>query len=296
MSQNVVTTSADPALKPTGARTPTDALEVIQRMSISDDDDNQSGEQHECPECGDVFDTWHGVKVHYGVAHDGTLRPTFECEWCGSEFSVKPKDADTARFCSKKCKYDAMRGGERPPADKLERLHYNQGLSLSELADHFGVGGHQTVARWFDHHGLDYRDNTEANRKLNAERDDYDEIVQSAHATVREAVENGEWHTQVDDPSDHPSWKGGYTRNRDTNWPELRSKALDECGWECQGCGRSEEDHQDEHGVGLSVHHIFPVRWFKTPEDADTIDNLVALCRSCHDRWEGVPLRPQLLE
>lgn len=91
---------------------------------------------------------------------------------------------------------------------------------------------------------------------------------------------------------DHPNWKGGYSQNRDTNWPALRERALEDNDYCCQGCGRHDDDHREEHGVGLHVHHIRPVTSFETPEDADTVDNLVPLCRDCHYEWEGIPIRP----
>lgn len=89
-----------------------------------------------------------------------------------------------------------------------------------------------------------------------------------------------------------PRWKGGYSENRGTDWPALRKRALKADDYQCQGCGTSEEDHRKEHGVGLHVHHIRPVTEFDEPADADTVDNLVPLCRDCHPKWEGIPLRP----
>ncbi|MDS0256040.1 HNH endonuclease [Haloarcula argentinensis] len=95
---------------------------------------------------------------------------------------------------------------------------------------------------------------------------------------------------------DSPAWKGGYTKDRGTNWPKLREKALQAGGYQCQGCGMTEDEHREEHGVGLSVHHIRPVTEFDEPADADTVDNLVPLCRGCHLEWEGIPLRPELTD
>lgn len=46
----------------------------------------------------------------------------------------------------------------------------------------------------------------------------------------------------------------------------------------CQGCGKTPEDN----GRALDVHHIRPYRF----SGSNSLDNLVALCRSCHMRGE----------
>lgn len=77
------------------------------------------------------------------------------------------------------------------------------------------------------------------------------------------------------------------------NWHEQRQQALERDNYECRVCGLTEEQHQAAHEQSLHVHHIKPLRTFDDPEDANTLDNLVALCKGCHNRWEGIPLRPQ---
>jgi predicted HNH restriction endonuclease len=44
----------------------------------------------------------------------------------------------------------------------------------------------------------------------------------------------------------------------------------------CQKCGSDGSDRL------LDVHHIDPIRTFEKPEEANTMDNLILLCRSCH--------------
>jgi 5-methylcytosine-specific restriction endonuclease McrA len=86
----------------------------------------------------------------------------------------------------------------------------------------------------------------------------------------------------------HFNWKGGYDQYYGKNWPAQRRKTLKRDNHTCQVCGHS----PDESERGLDVHHIRPVRLFDTPEEANDLENLVSLCRSCHQRWEGIPLRP----
>ena len=87
------------------------------------------------------------------------------------------------------------------------------------------------------------------------------------------------------------AWKGGVFDYGD-NWREVRQQALERDGFECVVCGMGTNDHRQEHGTGLEVHHIRPLVTFETPEAANTLDNIVSLCRPCHVDWEGIPLRP----
>lgn len=55
-----------------------------------------------CPACS-YTGSEHGVKVHFGRSHDGTLARTADCEVCGREFKVTD-GRDNARHCSMLCK------------------------------------------------------------------------------------------------------------------------------------------------------------------------------------------------
>jgi len=90
----------------------------------------------------------------------------------------------------------------------------------------------------------------------------------------------------------HPMWKGGRIEYG-AEWYEKRQQRLEQDGYKCVVCGKSDKKHNDQHGHSLHVHHIKPVRSFDDPSDAHDLSNLVTLCVSCHNRWEGVPLRPQ---
>ncbi|WP_394742940.1 homing endonuclease associated repeat-containing protein [Natronococcus roseus] len=63
----------------------------------------------------------------------------------------------------------------------------------------------------------------------------------------------------------------------------------------CQnpGCGRTEEEHIEEFGMKQPVHHITPADQINNPEERNDPDNLITLCcDGCHQKWEGIPLRP----
>lgn len=76
--------------------------------------------------------------------------------------------------------------------------------------------------------------------------------------------------------SDHPNWDGGPV-DYGENWREVRREILKRDGNECRICGDSSL---------VDVHHIVPRREFEEPEEANTPNNLVALCRSCHMKVE----------
>jgi len=87
------------------------------------------------------------------------------------------------------------------------------------------------------------------------------------------------------------NWKGGYG-NYGGIWDEARKKALERDDSECQVCGITAQEHREEYGRSLDVHHIQPSRTFDDQRDAHVLTNLITLCLSCHKKWEGIPLRP----
>lgn len=89
----------------------------------------------------------------------------------------------------------------------------------------------------------------------------------------------------------NPRWDGGSPNDYGPDWPKMRRKALKRDGYQCVICGKSKE----ELGMNPDVHHIKPVKSFDTPNDANYLDNLVTLCRNHHKKWEGIPLKPQLI-
>lgn len=104
---------------------------------------------------------------------------------------------------------------------------------------------------------------------------------------------------------EHHGWKGPekWTRGRryyGPNWAQQRRCALERDGYVCQtpGCEITDEQHRQQHGCGLHVHHIQPLRTFFEDnevdyENANAVDNLVSVCIPHHARWEdAAPARP----
>jgi len=74
----------------------------------------------------------------------------------------------------------------------------------------------------------------------------------------------------------HPKYRGG-------NWEVQAARARARDGYRCRICGATEEAL----GRQLDVHHLVPVRLFASAAEANRLDNLIAVCRSCHRRLEA---------
>lgn len=87
------------------------------------------------------------------------------------------------------------------------------------------------------------------------------------------------WKSQEWTGENHHNWNGGSLSYYGENWQRVRSKVVqrDE---NCQNCGASQEDAR------LEAHHIVPIKEFDELENANTLDNLILLCTSCHHNVE----------
>ena len=73
----------------------------------------------------------------------------------------------------------------------------------------------------------------------------------------------------------NPNWRGGRALSYGSGWKVIKEqvRARDRV---CQHCGKTPE----ESGRALDVHHLQPFRF----SGDNSLDNLVALCHSCHMR------------
>lgn len=78
----------------------------------------------------------------------------------------------------------------------------------------------------------------------------------------------------------NPAWRGGYDHYYGPNWQEQRRRARERDRYFCQRCGISEKEIEYE----LHVHHIIRFGDFgeKRYQEANTLSNLISLCRPCH--------------
>ncbi len=87
-----------------------------------------------------------------------------------------------------------------------------------------------------------------------------------AEATVNSLREDGLW--------------GNDPNKYGPNWAAQRNAARARDGYRCQMCGAPEQGRQHD------VHHKIPFRQFADYRLANRLENLVTLCRACHQRAE----------
>jgi len=94
-----------------------------------------------------------------------------------------------------------------------------------------------------------------------------------------------------DEPEDeqrtYSGYKDAYTSYYGTSWEDVRQRVLDRDDRRCQGCGITNAEHRERGDLfppdgGLHVHHKDKAKNFDSHDDANSLDNLVALCADCH--------------
>jgi 5-methylcytosine-specific restriction endonuclease McrA len=185
------------------------------------------------------------------------------------------------------------------------RAYVDRGLTTTDIADKCGCSP-ETAREWKRKHGIEsigeyksrgtgkdnatWVDNTETTecaycgesieiRKRRIELAENNFCNPGCHSTYVSENRVGE---------NHPLYKGG-PKYYGVEWrQEIRPKVRERDGHTCQFCGITESEMPRE----LDVHHLIPVDDFETTADAHELHNLVCACRSCHQTWEGIPLRP----
>lgn len=193
---------------------------------------------------------------------------------------------------------------ERPWHDEetLRELYVESEMTMGEVASELGCG-RQAIEEWIHRHGIETRSYNPATPE---ELQDESKLktmyltdglstyaiadrLDCAPSTVHNWLQNHEIETRTvgSQPGElHHRWKGGVDEYYGDNWAQQRRKALRRDDFECQRCGISQTDHRAQNGLGLDVHHQKPIRTFESPNDANTLDNLITLCRSCHNTVE----------
>jgi len=175
-----------------------------------------------------------------------------------------------------------------------------------------------TVRRWRDKHGIERRSMDDILRAkytpdvlldkewlreeyVNKERTAMDiaDDLECTFITVSRWVrEHGIEHRNYWTPSgtDHPEYKEDKDHpSYGPNWGRTAAAVRKRDDQQCQRCGMGDEEHKEQFGCSLTVHHITPLREFKQEcgidySKANDESNLIALCLSCHGKLEGVPI------
>lgn len=220
-----------------------------------------------CPTCGDDFETGRGMKVHHSKIHGESIAGVeLTCKNCGDTYRKPPSEASRSSFCSQDCQAE----------------HFSKTIDKP-----FG-GERNGVILTCDTCGDEYRRaaaNAVGSRFCSRE-------CQSEMQSIEFSGEG--WHLAGVTGEDHPAHTG-HEDYYGENWEEQRAAAMSRDGGACVVCGVSRDDHQEQHGCDLHVHHVRPIATFEHLERANAVENLITLCRPCHTKWEGIPVAPEVV-
>lgn len=160
----------------------------------------------------------------------------------------------------------------------------DSGLSVSEMAERYECSYH-TIRKWLKIHGLQFnKEETyfkKGQKPWNNGVNGYTlNLTEGGLKSKRDSKNRRKG-------KDSHFWRGGITSERGLigQWTRSVARAVHEkYGFCCQNCG-------GESGEGkqrtLNAHHILPV--CTHPEHAYDINNLVTICRKCHEEIHSTP-------
>jgi len=201
------------------------------------------------------------MKIHHKLAHDEQILETLECDWCGNTFQKRSCEVSGkgsgGRFCSQGCDRE-----------------WRQSELVGENAGGWSGG------------------------KVEVECDNCGRIEEyyPSKADGRRCCSFGCWnHLYSDEYSGQqsPFWKENNDGRYGGSWEKKREEVIERDEQVCRICGCSREEHIDEHGFDLHVHHIVPKRKFDNDIDAHSSDNLATVCVGCHYELEGASISEQ---
>lgn len=276
----------------------------------------------ECPTCGrDDFANESGMKVHHAQIHGESLAGHWiECDWCGEEHHKRQlKDRNEHEFCSKECfsEYQsnelngenshAWSGGKvtvecdncgsdiekfpvnanRPENHYCSPECHGEWISENRVGEsnYQWKGGGVKIA-------CDWCASTVVKKHQRVERNERNFCDNVCRGKWQSEHRRGENHLRWIENPDHISYGG--------SWSEKRESRLEKDGYACVICDKSNAQEKIDTGTGLDVHHIDKARNYLREdgtldeEKAHRLENLISLCTSCHNRWEGIPLRPEV--
>lgn len=184
--------------------------------------------------------------------------------------------------------------------------------SVYEIASEIGCSD-VTVSNWLEKHGIEARDRGDLlDERLKCEdkmRELYhgkelkiSEIavmLDCCNCTVRKFLSkhdiesrNGRFETGPD----HFRWGGGHERYYGPNWTEMKRRAKSREDYQCLICSMTNEEHHEQYNEELHVHHIKKFKRFGSYKEANKIENLATVCKSCHyDVEKYTPLFPVII-
>jgi len=170
------------------------------------------------------------------------------CNECGDEYYVKPAKVERSKYCSTECRDESKK--KNP-----EKYNCANCGEVVEKMPHNVKGEETTCSK---------------------------ECLKEYMSSIRKGEQN-------------PQWEGGRFEYYGPNWPKQREKALERDEYCCQECDMTRDKHYQNYDEDLHIHHKVPRRQIIDGEEptieqfelANSLDNLVTLCKSCHRKLEN---------
>jgi len=253
-------------------------------------------EERNCKECGEVFRCRKAHNNSYCSSKCASLarrsRVKCICENCGEEY-LKIKSRRDSKYCSRECMYSARSitkscaqcGSEFTctKSDSSQKYccrecylgSHRVTQCCDECGDIFKVPKSRAPCRYCSHECRSKRPTIQC--EYCGEKFSVPPSRKSAKFCSKECM------NKCYSGKGSPSWRGGGDSYYGKNWQRVRRIVRNRDCFRCRKCGK----HEDEYDNELDVHHIVPFREFDEPEEANTPNNLVTVCRSCHGKIEG---------
>jgi 5-methylcytosine-specific restriction endonuclease McrA len=260
---------------------------------------------YSCPTCDRTFTSKRGLRVHHAQVHGESL-PNRECACCETAFYCEHEK----KYCSKDCREQSVsfsgsdnpnyQGGRTVASCRLcgDEFEYypseKPGLYCPSCVD---------GETWQTLPEIDGADNPRwGGGKQTVTCDICDTVVKRWPSEITDVTLCGracrsKWLSETFAGENHPNWTDTEELAYGSGWDRIRRQAVKRDGYRCSLCGTT----RDELGQNPDVHHIVPVRWFVeadgyTRTDAHRLENVIALCRSCHRQAEDEIIPRALLK
>lgn len=222
-----------------------------------------------CPSCERFFKSEPGMKKHHAVVHDESLveeKTGFDCPWddCDREFGGETAVKIHHKKAHGKSISDNIYECEWCGDEFIERKG-NSGKYCSQEC--YGLSERRRTTRNCSHCGKEVVRKlcSMASENVFCNRECYESYLKNNH---------GHFNLQ------HPTL-GSY---RGPNWESQRRKALKRDHYTCQNLKCSTNTSNQKYGeYYMEVHHIVDFDEFEDYTEANKLDNLITLCRNCHN-------------
>lgn len=221
------------------------------------------------------------------------------CNECGSQIKRSvPLDRERKFFCGHQCKAEFQKRAKLLSRYELFDLYINQGLDCSQIGGMVGRDP-KSIWNWLKDYGIETRPRGSDERQQfgkgkphssgwNHTEETKEKLRQAriADGATCLFLPNGDHVLKGRCGSDHPSWKGGSTPERQyfyasDEWKDACVHVWHRADAKCERCGLDHRDI-DRQTFKFHVHHVYSFTTY--PEHRSDVDNLMLLCETCH-RW-----------